>query len=116
MPLPAYLLATPTTNPTQIFVRKVKDLGVEIDVIRSGQTLTVRNLELSSDNAPQIRRAIQMLVTHADLHTLSIDAIVYPIQGNIISRYEAAGFLIHLQPEDESDEDAYTLLRRAARS
>jgi ATP phosphoribosyltransferase len=114
MPLPAYLTETPSTNPTSVLARQVRNLGLEVDLVRTGSTLTIRGLEVFG-NESEVNRALRLITNHADANNLSLDAIVYPVQGNIISRYEAAGFLVHVTPSDDGDEDAYTLLRRAAR-
>ncbi|QAY80479.1 hypothetical protein [Sphingosinicella sp. BN140058] len=115
MPLPAYITAPITAQPTDVLTRQIQALGVEIDLTRSGATLTVRNLDVSGDNDDLIRRALRLLTLHADANGLSIDATAYPVQENIVSRYEAAGFLVQMLA-DEADDDSYTLLRRAARS
>jgi hypothetical protein len=117
MGLPAYLLEQPKTNPTDVLARQIRNLGLDVELTRNGKTLTVRNLELlGNENESDVLKAIRLIATHADLNKLSVDAIVYPIQDNVISRYETAGFLIHVMPSDDADEDAYTLLRRPVRS
>lgn len=116
MALPAYLLEQPKTNPTDVLIRQIQSLGLDAEIIRHGPTITIRNLELTETNEDQINRALRLIATHADTNRLAVDAIVQPIQENIISRYQAAGFLVHVQANDDCDDDANTLLRRAIRN
>lgn len=115
MPLPAYLTNQPTANPTDIVARQIERLGLDATVTRAGSTITIRDLELSPDNGDRIDRALRLITSHADAHRLAADAIVYPVQGNVIEKYLAAGFLIHVEPSNDDDEDAHTLLHRTAR-
>ena len=115
MPLPAYLTEQPKTNPTTIIARQIRNLGIDVDIVRTGATLTVQGIELDPDNSEYVDRAIRLLSNYADANRLSTDAIVYPVQANVIERYIAHGFEIHLEPQDEDEEGAHTLLRRIAR-
>ncbi|WP_162815069.1 hypothetical protein [Erythrobacter aureus] len=114
MALPQYLLDNPTTNPTDVVRKQIENMGLEAEITRTGSTVTVRNLEIDPSDSSLAHRAIKLLVNHADANTLCIDAIVLPVQGNIISHYEAAGFIIHAEAAND-DEGAHTLLRRSAR-
>lgn len=116
MALPAYLLAQPKTNPTEILVRQFRNLDLDVDIMRHGQTITIRNLELSDDNERNINRALRLLSMHADSNHLTVDAIIHPIHENIIDRYQAAGFIVHHEADGEHGEDICTLMRRAIRN
>jgi selenocysteine-specific translation elongation factor len=116
MPLPAYLLEQPKTNPTDVLIRQIQNLGVDAEIARHGQTITIRDLELTEDNEDAISRALRLLETHADTNRLTVDAVVHPIQENVISRYLAAGFIVHHQADGEHGEEICTLLRRAIRN
>ncbi len=114
MPLPKYLLEQPNTNPTEVVCRQIQNMGLEAEITRTGSTVTVHNLEIDPNDNSLADRAIRLLVNHADANTLSIDAIVLPVQGNIICHLEAVGFTIHAEAAND-DEGAHTLLRRSAR-
>lgn len=116
MPLPAYMTEAPKINPTDVLTRQIRNIGLEVDLIRAGNTLTLKGIECTGDNDDAIARALKLLASHADSNHLSIDAIVYPVQGAMIARYERAGFMVHTTPSDLDDPEAYTLLRRAARN
>lgn len=116
MALPAYLLEQPKTNPTDILIRQIKNLGIGAEIARHGKTLTVRGLELTDENEQAITRALRLISTHADSNGLTVDAVIYPIEENIISRYLTAGFIVHHQADGEHGEDICTLMRRAIRN
>lgn len=116
MALPAYLLEQPKTNPTDILIRQIRNLGIDADVARHGQTLTIRALELTDENAEAVDRALRLISTHADTNKLTVDAVIHPIEENVISRYLTAGFIIHHQADGEHGEEVCTLMRRAIRS
>lgn len=113
MPLPAYLLAQPSTNPTDVVRRQIQNMGVDAEIERSGSTITVRDFDVAPNEQDLAERAIRLLINHADANTLSIDAVVLPVHGNIIRQYQAAGFTIHVDASND-DEGAHTLLRRCA--
>lgn len=116
MALPAYLLEQPKTNPTDILIRQIRNLDLTPEIVRHGQTITISNLELSDSNEAEISRALRLIATHADTNRLTVDAVVLPIQENIIQRYLDAGFTIHVQASDDYDLEEHTLLRRAIRN
>jgi hypothetical protein len=116
MALPAYLLEQPKTNPTDILLRQIKNLGIGADVARHGKTLTIRALELTDENDDAITRALRLISTHADTNGLTVDAVIHPIEENVISRYLTAGFIVHHQADGEHGEEICTLMRRAIRN
>lgn len=115
MPLPLYLTEPPSLPAATILTQRLRALGLPVHLTRTGNTLTIRNLEVSDRNDQEVRRGIEILAHHADANGLSLEAYVYPVQANMISRYEDAGFIVHFQPPHDDGEDAYTLLRRSAR-
>lgn len=116
MGLPAYLLEQPKTKPIDTITRQICNLGFDVELSRAGSTLTVRNLDAPSADDNLIARVMRLITNFADAHHLSVDAIVYPIHGNMISRFEQTGFQIHVEPGDDADDDRYTLLRRPVRN
>lgn len=116
MPLPAYMTAQPKIDPTLVLNRQIRSLGLDVELTRHGQTLTIRDLELNGQNLSQVKRAISLLVLYADLNQINLDAIVYTVQGNVISNFLEAGFLIHMQPMDDEERGAHTLLHRGMRN
>lgn len=117
MPLPAYITAPVTAMPSDIVARQIDNLGVGIEISRTGNTIAICGLE-TGDTENQnclVTRSINLLVNHADAMRLVLDAVVYPVQANIIDFYLKAGFQIHSSPVDEDDEGAHTLLRRMPR-
>lgn len=115
MPLPAYMTAQPTTNPVDIVARQIESLGQCPELERRGSTLSLRGIEYDGANAEAVTRAIRLITRLADTNHLSTDAVVYPVQGNVIDFYLAAGFEIHVD-NSEDDMDPHTLLRRPART
>src|SRR3546814_5605688 len=87
MALPAYLLEQSKTNPPDILIRQIKNLGIGAEIARHGTTLTVRGLDLTDDNEQQITRALRLTSTHALSNGLTADAVIYQIEAHIISRY-----------------------------
>src|SRR3546814_20953560 len=90
MALPAYILEQPKTNPTDILIRQIKNLGIGAEIARHGKTLTVRGLELTDENEQAITRALRLISTPADSNRLTVAAVIYPIDGNRNSRYQSA--------------------------
>src|SRR3546814_19137577 len=80
------------------------------------KTLTVRGLELTDENEQAITRALRLISTHADSNGLTVDAVIYPIEENIISRYLTAGFIVHHQADGEHGEAICPLIRLAQRN
>src|SRR3546814_16328970 len=114
--LPAYPLEPPKTNPTDILLRQIKNRGMGAAIARHVKTLTVRGLELTDENEQAITLALRLISTHADSNGLTVDAVIYPIEENIISRYLTASFIVHHQADGEHGEDICTLMRRAIRN
>ncbi len=115
MPIPAHYLEQPRISPTAALVRRIKNIGLDVELGRSGSTLSMRNLDPETASADEIKRAIRLVCEHADASRYTIEALVPAIFGSSVTQYEELGFRIVNQADEEDEDGAHFLLRRSPR-
>lgn len=115
MPLLSYMLEQPNSNPIEILKSRISRLGADVDLSRVGNVIKISALDADHDQHAICKRAIRIVCEHADTARLTVEALVPSVIANTVSDYESCGFNIIMHPNDESEEDAHFILRRAAR-
>lgn len=113
MPLPAYMLQQPQTNPIDTLARRVSAHGVEMQITRKGRTILVRNMDAPSNEAAA--KALRIVAEYADMHFLVIDAHVPSVLGHLDPAYVANGFLVGFEAEDDEEHGTHHVMRRKPR-
>jgi GNAT superfamily N-acetyltransferase len=114
MPLPAYLTQQPEITPTEAIARRIGRMGFEVTVTRKGQTLQLFGVDSDAQGHATARKAIRTICEFADSNRLTIEAAVPAIFGGVVVDYEANGFNVVFETDDNHEQGAHCLLRRAA--
>lgn len=114
MPLPAYLTQQPDITPTEAVARRMRRLGMTVTMTRRGRTILLSGLDSDDAGHENARRAIRIACEHADIERLTLETAVPAIQANIVDDYEANGFRVVIETDEEHEQGAHCLLRRAA--
>lgn len=115
MPLPKYLLEQPSTNPLESISRRILSFGVSASLQRRGTTVVIRNLDHGDTDHNAMRRAMRIITEHADASKLTCEAFVPSVMAATVADYEANGFHVVLQADEEDEDGAHVVLRRATR-
>ena len=114
MPLPAHMLANPT-SPMDAVCSRIRRLGVDAEISRQGNTILIRNLEHPDGDHSVVRRALGIVNDFADTNRLTAEAFVPYVLENFMTDFEAVGFYLVHQVDEESEAGPHVLLRRAPR-
>lgn len=113
MPLPAYMLQQPQTNPIDTVARRVAAHGVDMQITRKGKTILVRNMDAPTIEAAQT--ALRIVCEYADLNFMVIDAHVPSVLGHLDAAYLANGFLVGFEVEEDDEQGRHHVMRRKPR-
>lgn len=113
MPLPAYMLQQPETNPIETLSRRVANRGVDMNLQRKGNTLFVRNMD--APTIAEAATALRILTEYADLHFLVIDAHVPSVLGHLDGAYVSNGFLVGFEADEDDEHGRHHVMRRKPR-
>jgi len=114
MPLPKYLTQQPDITPTEAVARRMRRLGLTVTMERKGRTILLSGLESEDVGHDTARKAIRMACEHADAEKLSIETAVPLVESAIVTDYEINGFRVVMETDEEHEQGAHCLLRRAA--
>lgn len=114
MPLPKYLTQQPDISPTEAVARRMRRLGLTVTMERKGRTILLSGLESDDVGHETARRAIRIACEHADAERLTIETAVPLVESAIVSDYEVNGFRVVMETDEEHEQGAHCLLRRAA--
>lgn len=114
MPLPTYLTKQPEITPTEAVARRMRRLGFEVTMTRKGRTILLSGVESDDQGHDTARKAIRIACEHADTERLSIETAIPSIHGGVVVDFEALGFRVVMETDEEHERGAHCLLRRAA--
>jgi hypothetical protein len=89
-------------------------MGFEVTLTRKGQTIQLFGVDSDASGHALARKAIRTVCEFADSNRLTIEAAVPAVEAGVVVDYEAMGFNVVLETDEDHEQGAHCLLRRAA--
>lgn len=113
MPLPAYMTQNPEVTPLKALENRLRRLGKNVSLIRQGCVVHIDGIATDAENG-DVDRAIGIACQHADGYRLTLQARIPSIDANVVPSFESRGFQIVAEADEDDEQGAHYVLRRAA--
>ena len=114
MPLPTYMTEQPRIDPVAVLARRIGSFSHAGKIARTGSTIVLQALDCT--DAADYRRAIRMACDQADSAAWTVEATVPSVLGDSVKHFEAAGFRLIHETDDQDAGGEHVVLRRTARA